>query len=90
MRLSDLIGKEIVNIVSGARLGAIGDSDLIIDEMTGEIDSIILPGRGGMIGFWADRQALVIPWDAILKIGSEVIIVELDETHMGYGGRYSY
>ena len=32
MNLSELAGKEIVNLVSGERLGVIGECDIIIDE----------------------------------------------------------
>lgn len=82
MRLSDLIGKEVVNIIDGTRLGIVGETDLYIDIETGEIDSIIMPNKGNAITFWVDRQELIIPWEAIKKIGSEVIIVELDSTHV--------
>ncbi|MGF7186943.1 YlmC/YmxH family sporulation protein [Desulfitispora alkaliphila] len=81
MRLSDLVGKEIVNIFDGARLGVIGESDLVIDIETGNIESIVLPNKGNLISMWFDKQHLVIPWESVKKIGSEVIIVELDGTH---------
>ncbi|QGG48232.1 Sporulation YlmC/YmxH family protein [Heliorestis convoluta] len=90
MRLSDLVGKEIVNITSGARLGTVGDSDLVIDEVTGEIDAIILPARNSLVGFWTDRQHLLIPWDSIVKIGAEVVIVELDDTYPNYTRRFPF
>jgi YlmC/YmxH family sporulation protein len=80
MRMGDLIGKEIVNIYNGARLGVVGESDLVIDTDSGAIQSIILPKKSNFINFWVDRLQLVIPWDAVKKIGSEVIIVELDQT----------
>lgn len=82
MKLNELIGKEIINIYDGMRMGTIGESDLLIDDQTGRIISIILPNRGNMFNFWADRQKLVIPWEAIKKIGREVIVVDLDHTHM--------
>ncbi len=82
MRLNELVGKEIVNIYDGMRMGTVGDSDMFIDEESGQIVSIILPNRGNAFNFWTDRQKLVIPWDAVKKIGREVIVVELDSTHM--------
>lgn len=82
MRLNELIGKEMVNIFDGMRMGTVGDSDMLIDEENGRIISIILPNRGNAFTFWADRQKLVIPWEAIKKVGREVIVVDLDHTHM--------
>lgn len=89
MRISELAGKEIVNIQDGSRLGIVGETDLFIDLETGEIDSIILPNKGNLITFWLDKQQVVIPWESIKKIGSEVIIVELDSTHVNTR-MYSY
>lgn len=88
VRLSELIGKDIVNIQNGSRLGTVADSDLVLQADTGEIESIILPSKGGILNFW-DRSNFTIPWSAVRKIGSEVIIVDLDDTHMRFKG-YSY
>jgi YlmC/YmxH family sporulation protein len=82
VRLNELVGKEMVNIYDGMRMGTVGDSDMVIDEESGQIVSIILPNKGNAFNFWTDRQKLVIPWDAVKKIGREVIVVELDSTHM--------
>ncbi len=84
MRMGDLVGKEIVNIYNGARLGVVGESDMVIDAESGEIQSIILPRRNGLINLWVDKLQLVIPWEAVRKIGSEVIIVELDQSSPNY------
>lgn len=82
MRLNELVGKEMVNIYDGMRMGTVGESDMLVNQETGDIVSIILPNRGNAFTFWADRQKLVIPWDAVKKIGREVIVVDLDHTHM--------
>ncbi|HBQ24818.1 MAG: YlmC/YmxH family sporulation protein [Syntrophomonadaceae bacterium] len=82
MRLNELVGKEIVNIYDGMRMGTVGESDMLVDQESGDIISIILPNRGNAFNFWADRQKLVIPWEAVKKIGREVIVVDLDATHM--------
>ncbi|ADG82252.1 YlmC/YmxH family sporulation protein [Thermincola ferriacetica] len=73
-------GKEIININDGSRLGVIGEADLIIDPRTGLIQSIILPQKNNLISFWVDKQNIIIPWEAVRKIGQEVIIVDLDST----------
>lgn len=82
MLLSDLAGKEIVNLYDGAKLGLIGDADLAISS-GGSIESIILTSRSGFGGFWGnmgekERDILVIPWQAVKKVGAEVIIVDMD------------
>lgn len=82
MRLNDLVGKEMVNIFDGMRMGTVGESDMVVDQESGQIVSIILPNRGNMLNFWADRQKLVIPWESVKKIGREVIVVDIDHTHM--------
>jgi len=81
MLLSDLAGKEIINLHDGAKLGLVGDADLDI-SLNGSVEAIILSSRGGFSGFWGsrgerERETLVIPWHTIKKVGSEVIIVDL-------------
>ena len=78
MRLSQLMGKRIINIFDGDILGTVGDSDLVIDPESGKIQAIVLPHHGE--GFWAksERRTLNIPWDSVCKIGSEVIVVDVE------------
>lgn len=81
MLLSDLAGKEIINLYDGAKLGLVGDADLDI-SLNGTVEAIILTSRGGFSGFWGskgdrERETLVIPWQTIKKVGSEVIIIDL-------------
>jgi len=78
LRLTELVGKEVVNLFNGARLGVIGESDLTIDADSGHVHAIILPRRSNIVSMWMERQELTIPWEAIRKIGSEVVIVELE------------
>ncbi|ACA59452.1 conserved hypothetical protein [Candidatus Desulforudis audaxviator MP104C] len=77
MRLTELMGKEVVNLFNGARLGVIGESDLTIDADSGHVHAIILPRRSNIVSMWTERQQLTIPWEAVRKIGTEVVIVEL-------------
>ncbi|CEP66817.1 Sporulation protein YlmC/YmxH [Moorella glycerini] len=81
MRLSELMGKEIINLYDGSRLGHIGDADLVLDLAGGTIAAIVLPVRGGWMPFFGSRQELVIPWEAVHKVGTEVVVVSLDPTY---------
>lgn len=89
MRLGELVGKEIVNINNGARLGVVGESDVTIDIESGAVVSIILPRRTNFVTMWMDKQQMIIPWDSIRKIGEEVIIVEMDQCNPSLH-KYSY
>lgn len=84
MRLGELVGKEIVNIIDGARLGVVGETDLAIDNETGQIQSINLPRKGSFLSLWTEKHELIIPWESVKKIGFEVIIVELDQANSRY------
>lgn len=72
--MSELAGKEIVNLMTGERLGMVGESDLVLDD-SGRVSELCLPGRRGLLG---TRPPAVVPWSAIRRVGPEVVIVELD------------
>jgi YlmC/YmxH family sporulation protein len=78
MRLSDLGGKEIIGLDNGERIGVVGDADLEINPATGEITSIILPG-GNLFRFGKRREEIVIPWDAIVKVGPDMMIIQMNK-----------
>lgn len=86
MRLSELMGKRIVNIYDGDILGLVGDSDLVVDPGNGRIEAILLPCRGeGTRRFTTEKRILTIPWSSVCKIGTEVIVVDLErEYQAGY------
>lgn len=79
MLLSDLGGKEIVNLNNGERLGIIADCDIVVDEKTGEIISLLVPERKFQFKIFGDSQGIEIPWNSIRKIGQDMIIIEVDD-----------
>jgi len=76
-RSSDFRQKEVINISDGRRLGFV--SDVEIDLETGKIDAIILAGVGRLFGILGKESEFVIPWDKIVRIGEDIILVDLDE-----------
>jgi YlmC/YmxH family sporulation protein len=87
MLLSEMSGKEIVNLHDGAKLGLIGDSDIKINA-NGKIEALIISSRSSYSWFFnrnSEREVdtVVIPWKAIKKVGSEVIIVDIDYAQFG-------
>lgn len=79
MLLSELGGKEIVNLNDGGRLGMIADSDVIIDINTGKIISLLLPDKRVQFKLFGEKEEVEIPWNSIKKIGDDMIIVEIED-----------
>lgn len=78
MRLRDLAKKELVDFNEGTFLGPVGKADLWIDELTGDIKAMIIEGNNSLIYFGITGKKLVIPWSSIVKVGKDVVIVEVE------------
>jgi len=72
----DLRQKEVINTNDGSRYGFV--SDLDIDVAEGRIKSVIVPGPGRVLGVFGRDQEYKIPWDKIIKIGEDIVLVECD------------
>ncbi|MDR0879351.1 MAG: YlmC/YmxH family sporulation protein [Clostridioides sp.] len=77
MYLSEIAGKEIVNLVTGERLGIIGECDLVLDETTGGILALLIPTERGFFRR-RESQFLEVPWKNVRKIGNDMMIIEYD------------
>ncbi|AOZ91666.1 YlmC/YmxH family sporulation protein [Paenibacillus crassostreae] len=77
MKISDFQTKDVINIIDGKRLGQI--SDLELDLREGRIEAIVVPNYGRLMGLFGGRSDLIIPWHQIVKIGSDVVLVKMDE-----------
>ncbi|MFC4557172.1 YlmC/YmxH family sporulation protein [Virgibacillus kekensis] len=77
MRYKDISGKEIVNVNHGSRLGILGQTDLEINERTGQIEAFIIPNYK-WFGLKKEGAETKIRWNSIRKIGEDMIMVELD------------
>jgi YlmC/YmxH family sporulation protein len=75
MRLSQLGGKEIIDLKNGERLGILGETDLEIDDRTGHIKTLLIPSPR-MFGVKKDREEIRIYWKHIKKIGTDMIIID--------------
>ena len=74
-RFADLKCKDVVNISDGRSLGCI--CDLVVDRCTGMICAIVVPGCGRFRSLFWGWDEIVIPWCNIIKIGTDVILVEV-------------
>ena len=75
MRLGHLSGKEIINLHDGTRLGVITQPDALVDGRSGSVRLIVVAGGLGL--FQRGPRSLGIPWEAVRKIGQQVMVVDL-------------
>lgn len=81
MRISEMSGKEVINLGDGARLGTVGECELSFDARSGLINGLILPKRKSLFNFFDESQTITIPWKAIKRIGDEIVIVDLNNAY---------
>lgn len=76
MTLHELSEKDVIQVKTGENLGRI--DDLIFDEGSSKLLSVVLRGRGRLFGLLGYEDDLIIPWEAIKNIGADVIMVEAE------------
>lgn len=77
MRICDLKQKEVINVCTCGCIGCVSDVD--IDPRTGRILFLIVPGPGKICSFLGRDTEFVIPWECVTQIGTDIILVEVDE-----------
>ncbi|HNX29165.1 MAG TPA: YlmC/YmxH family sporulation protein [Syntrophomonadaceae bacterium] len=74
IKISDLQARDVINVLDGKKLGNIIDIDLDLDN--GRVLGLVLPGRSkGFI--FSKREEMTVPWNKIIRIGRDVILVEV-------------
>lgn len=73
MRLSDLQNKDVVDVITGERIGNVIDVEISSD--TGNILKMIIYDKKGFINMLKGSEELSITWSQIKKIGTDVILV---------------
>ncbi|MFD1018093.1 YlmC/YmxH family sporulation protein [Thalassobacillus hwangdonensis] len=74
MMVSELQMKDIIALETGERMGHITDLD--IDVETGKIKALVIALKGKMMGLFGKDDEVVIPWEQIINIGTDVILVK--------------
>lgn len=74
IKISDLRARDVINILDGKKLGNIIDIDLDLDN--GRVLGLVLPGRSKGL-FFTKREEMTVPWNKIIRIGRDVILVEV-------------
>ena len=74
-RLSEIRCKEVINVSDGCRLGFAEDFE--IDLQRGCLVALLVPGPCRFFGLFGRDSDFVIPWQAVRKIGGDIILVEV-------------
>ncbi|UOQ93092.1 YlmC/YmxH family sporulation protein [Halobacillus shinanisalinarum] len=80
MKISELQMKDVIAMETGERLGYI--SDLDIDTQRGQLKGLVITLKGKAMGLFGKDEEIVIPWNQIVNIGADVILVKKS----GYSG----
>ena len=72
MRLSELQRKNIINLFDGSFVGRI--IDVVIDEKGKITDLVLEKGKNKM--FFVESSEILIKFEQIKKLGSDVILIE--------------
>ena len=75
-RVTDLRCKEVINVTDGLRLGFVSDVEILLPE--GKVLALVVPGPCRFFGLFGRKDDFVIPWNCIRRIGSDIILVELE------------
>ena len=67
--------KAVVNSCDGRILGNV--SEIIFDVCDGRLTAIVVRDECGALSF-KRREEIIIPWEKIVKIGEDVIIVDAE------------
>lgn len=73
-KFSELRTKEVIHIVDGERLGFV--SDIEIDDTTGKVISISVPGAYKAFGILGKEPDRVVKWENIIKIGDDLVMID--------------
>lgn len=88
IKISELRSRDVINILDGKKLGNISDIDLDIDN--GRVLGLVLPGHNRRFALFSRKEELSVPWNKIVRIGRDVILVEVPVANEINGYRRDY
>lgn len=71
---SEMARKQVINVADGCELGHVCD---LIFSACGRVLGLVVPGKRTFFKSLTTADSLFIPWNRIVKIGSDVILIEL-------------
>lgn len=74
--IAELRNKEVICKLNGTRIGNVDDVEL--DVNSGRLVSIVIYGKGKVMGLFGKSEDFIIPWDDIDVIGEDTILVKCE------------
>jgi len=71
---AELTRKSVINVADGKELGKAYD---LIFSSCGNVCGIVVPGKKSIIKSITSADTIYIPWNRIMKIGADAVLVEL-------------
>lgn len=75
----DLRRKKVIDVDTAELLGYIRDMD--IDFASGKINSVTIP-QNSIWGFLKKGRRITVPWECVLAIGIEFVIIKQKESNI--------
>ena len=73
-RLEDLRKKEVIDILTGERLGYIDDVEMNVEKSV--VRSFVIYGRERFFGIFGREDDVVIPCTEIKVVGNDVVLIK--------------
>ena len=70
----ELATRRVINMADGRELGHVCD---MVFTAVGRVMGLVVPGKKSFFKSFTNNENIFIPWNNIIKIGSDVILVEL-------------
>ncbi|MGN0643246.1 MAG: YlmC/YmxH family sporulation protein [Huintestinicola sp.] len=77
---SELKNREVINIVTGTRIGYIDDLRLNADKC--RVDAFIIYGRPRFFGLLGRDEDIIVDSDEIVMIGTDTVLVKADNDNL--------
>lgn len=74
LKLSEIREKEVININTGERMGFVDDFEINMEK--GYVDALVISSSGKMLGIFTKTADIIIPWNNIVRIGTDTILVD--------------
>ena len=74
-RIAELRWKEVIGLRDGSRFGYVEDME--VDLESGQVRSLVVPGRRRLFGLLGREEDRYIPWSSVRRFGEDIILVEV-------------